>query len=360
MKRPITLLLLVLILIIGGVVIGGNATTVNAQNFGTSPWSSQFFTFTNPSDPVGSSTLIPGANPSFSALNFNWGTGAPPVTGVPADNFRAVFTSTQTLSAGTYTFSVNADDRARLLINNVEVINVTTPGQTSAQYVVTGGSVLIAVEYVEFTSTAFLQVQWSNPGGGGGGGGGVGTVGPTFTPTLIPTPTITPLPFIPPGSITATVIRAGVLNVRNAPSLGGVKLGEILRGETYAVVGRDEDARWFLLQLSGGQAWAWGYYLFIYGNEFNPPVVSGNAVLNMAGFADTGVRVQTTATMRLREHPTVASRQIGRLPWGTFVPVVGRTANNAWYQVVWWDTVGWVYSPFLKIVDGALSNVPIR
>ena len=242
MRRPITLLLLpVLILIIGSVVIGGNVTTVNAQNFGTSPWASQFFEFTNPSDPVGSSTLIAGANPSFSALNFNWGTGAPPVTGVPTDNFRAVFTSTQSLTSGTYTFSVNADDRARLLINNVEVINVTAPGQASAQYVVTGGAVLMVVEYIEFTSSAFLQVQWSSPTGGGGGI--YVTAGPTLTPTLIPTPTITPLPYIPPGAITATVIRAGVLNVRNAPSLGGVKLGEILRGETYAIVGRDAEAR---------------------------------------------------------------------------------------------------------------------
>jgi hypothetical protein len=347
--------ILLFISLLGGIAFIGQVAPVSAQSFGTSPWTSQFYTFSDPSNPAGSSTAIPGANPTFSALNFNWGAGAPPVPGVPADNFRAIFQSTQTLTAGTYTFTVSADDRARLLINNVEVINVTTPGQTlSVQYVVSGGSVFMTVEYTEVSLTAYLQVQWSV------GGTGTGDLGPTLTPTIVPTPTVTALPAIPPGALTATVLRANVLNVRNAPSLGGIKLGEILRGETYAVVGRDDDARWFLLQLHGGQAWAWGYYLYVNGNEFNAPVVSGNAVINMAGFQDTGVRVQVMATMRLREGPSVATAQIGRIPWGTFIPVVGRTSGGAWYQVIWWDTVGWVYSPFLKIVDGSIWNVPVR
>ena len=353
-KRFIGLLGLLLTIAIGGLLIA-DPPNVTAQSFGTSPWTAQFYTFSNPSNPAGSSTLIPGATATFSALNFNWGAGAPPVTGVPADNFRAVFQSTQTLTAGTYTFTINVDDRARLLINNVEVLNVTAPGQTqSAQYVVTGGAVFMMVDYVEFTSTAYLQVQWS------GGGGAVPTAGPSPTPAPTLPPTLTPLPYIPPGSLTATVISAAILNIRNAPSLSGIKMGEIRRGETYAVIGRDADARWFLLQLSGYQGWAWGYYLFINGNEFTAPALSSNAVINMGGMADTGVRATAMSTMRLRAEPSVASAQIGRIPWGTTIPVVGRTSGNYWYQVVWWSTVGWVYGPYMRIVEGSLVNVPIR
>jgi uncharacterized protein YraI len=200
-------------------------------------------------------------------------------------------------------------------------------------------------------------VTWSLQGG---------TVGgplpgqPTFTPAPSAVPTQTPLPYIPPGAQTATVIRAYALNIRDAPSLGGYRLGRIFRGQTYAVIGRDDNARWFLLQLGGYQGWAYGYYLFVSGNEFNPPIVSGNSVLGLAGQPDTGVRVQSRATLRLRAAPTVASMQTGRITWGAFLPVVGRTADGLWYQVVWKDTVGWAYSAFLDIIDGDLNNVPVR
>lgn len=356
MNRRGTTLFVALIMIglIGAVALTGQGKLVSAQDFGTSPWSSQFYTFTDPNNPVGTSTAIPGANPTFPALNFNWGTGAPPVTGVPADNFRAVFQSTQTLTPGTYTFTVSADDRARLLINNVEVINATVPGQTmSAQYLISGGAVFMTVEYVEFVGNAYLQVQWSMSGA-------QQTVGPTPTPTITPLPTLTPLPAIPPGALTATVINARVLNIRGAPSLGGVKIGQILRGQTYQVVGRNDDATWFLLQLSGFRGWAWGYYLFIHGNEFNAPVMSANTLLDLYGMQDTGVRIETEAALRLRAGPSVATNQIGRIPWGTQLPVVGRTADGYWYQVLWWDTIGWVYSPFVRIVLGDYANIPIR
>jgi uncharacterized protein YraI len=354
--------LLVVVLIFGLVVI--NTETTSAQEFGTNPWNSQYYNSTDFTNPV----PAPGGTPVYPSppgLNFNWGDGPPrdavgnPIPGVGVDNFSAVFTSTQNFQAATYQFTISVDDRARLTINGVEVINIAQPGETrTATVVMPGGPALLRVEYIEFTGAAFLQVQWNltTPGVPQPGV----PVGPTATPTPIPTPTRTPLPPIPPGAITATVINAAVLNVRDAPSLGGNRIGRILRGETYAIVGRDRNARWFLLQLSGRQGWAWGHYLHIEGNEFTPPIVSGNVVLGLAGQQDTGVRAQTQATMRLRAAPTVNSTQTGRVTWGAFLPVVGRTADNSWYQVVWKDTVGWVFSPYVNILEGDLNNVPIR
>jgi hypothetical protein len=155
------------------------------------------------------------------------------------------------------------------------------------------------------------------------------------------------------------VIRASVLNIRDAPSLGGNRINRVLRGQTYAIVGRNQNATWFLLQLSGMQGWAWGYYLFINGNEFNPPVVSGSSILGLAGQPDYGVTAQSKATVRLRAAPNVVSAQIGRVTWGAFLPVIGRTPDGFWWKVVWKNTVGWVYSPFFDIFQGNLNNVPI-
>jgi uncharacterized protein YraI len=359
MTRRLTLsFTLVVVVLLSGLVIG-QLEPASAQFFGTTPWNSQFYgstDFTNP---------IAAANPVYPALNFNW-PGQPtdangiPVAGVPADNFSVIFTSTQNLVAGTYIFSMIADDRARLLLNGTEVINITAPNPANPVQVPviwSGGPVAMRVEFVEFTLGALLQLQWSLHGAAPGPGD---PFQPTLVPTPTPLPTQTPLPPIPPGALSGTVIRAAVLNVRNAPSLGGQVIDRVLRGQTYAVIGRDQNARWFLLQLSNRQGWVWGHYLAVNGNEFNAPVVSGNTVLGLAGFGDTGVRVQTTATLRLREAPTVASQQIGRIDWGAFLPVVGRTADGNWYQVIWKDTPGWVSVPFVRQLEGNLANVPVR
>ena len=68
---------------------------------------------------------------------------------------------------------------------------------------------------------------------------------------------------------------------------------------------------------------------------------------------------QTRAGMKLRGAPTTLSAQTGRITWGAFLPIVGRTADNTWYQVVWKGTVGWVWSNFVPLRFGDLNNVPV-
>ena len=360
-RRFIFFAVLILTMAAAGGLFASQPDAAQAQTFGTAPWNSQFFNSTDFTNP------IPNVAPIYPALNINW-PGVPtdangvPLPGVPEDNFSAVFTSTQNLAAGTYTFSMVADDRARLTLNGTEVINITAPNPTApvqVPIVWAGGLIAMRVEFVEFTGPAILQLQWSVAGVPGDPSQPIQPT-PFIEPTATPLPTQTPLPPIPPGALTATVIQAAVLNVRDAPSLGGNRIDRILRGQTYAVVGRDESARWFLLQLSGKQGWAWGHYLFVNGNEFNAPVVSGNVVLGLAGFQDVGVRAQATAGLRLREAPNVASRQIGRIDWGAFLPVVGRTGDNNWFQVIWKDTPGWVYAPYVRIIEGDLNAAPVR
>ena len=350
---PLTLLVVILL---NGILFATTPAPVQAQTFGTGPWTSQFYNSPNFQNPIA------GATPSYTIISFNWGTGFPtdaggiPVNGVPADNFSAQFFSTQTFNAGTYTFTMSADDAASLYINNVQVLSIGTAGAQSVQVVLPGGAVSMRIDYTEFANTASLSLSWIDQTGGGGGGG-VATAGPTVTPAR---PTNTPLPAIPAGALTATVIRAGTLNVREAPSTGGRVLGRILRGQTYAIVGRNEEATWFLLQLSGFQAWAYGYYLFVNGNEFNAPINSSTSLFGLAGMPDTGVRGLAESIMRLRQGPSVATTQIGRVTWGDQFPIVGRTADGYWLQIVWKGTVGWIYAPYVRIVAGDYNALPIR
>lgn len=322
-------------------------SVVEAQTFGTG-WIGEYFT----NNGLGGSPAIAVID---AAINFNWGQTAPipASTGIiiPSDNFSVRWTSLETFATpGTYRFTVSADDGVRVIIDGSVVIDnfVQTGTLTlrTADVNITAGIREIVVEYVEFTGNAAIQFFWEPFD--------VGTAGPTATPPN------TALPPIPPGALTATVIRAGVLNTRDAPSLGGNVVGRILRGETYAVTGRNDDASWFVLQLGGFEAWVYGYYLFINGNEFNPPIRSATSIYGIpAGFNDTGVLVQTHATMRLRAEPNIFSMQTGRITWGSIIPVSGRTAGGDWYQVLWKGTIGWVYTGFLDITQGDFANIPV-
>jgi uncharacterized protein YgiM (DUF1202 family) len=222
----------------------------------------------------------------------------------------------------------------------------------------TPGSHSITVEYVEFVDQAALAVQWFQISAGGTPGitPGIGfstPIGPAPTATRIPP---TPLPPIPPGALSGTVIRATVLLVREAPFIGAPVISRVRRGETYQVLGRDEDSRWYLLQLSNGTGWVWGYYLQVNGNEYSAPVNSPFVVQGNPAAA-TGVVVQTQSGLRLRAAPTTDSAQIGRIPWGEIMPVLSRTGDG-WYQVVFRGTTGWVASTFVKVVEGDINSVP--
>lgn len=348
-KRIFTLL----VMIFSAVFLGIAVSSTSAQNFG-SGWVGTFY---NNTDFSGNPTATIA---NINGLNFNWGAGVPivngvAVTGIGQDNFSARFTSTQTFpSQATYTFTVTFDDRVRVIIDGTTAFEDFSGGPVKTRTFtrdLAPGAHTLSVEFVEVTADAVLVFQWN-------GGGPAPTVGPSPTPGPTATPAPTGLPPIAAGSLSATVIRAAVLNVRSGPFLGAPRVGRILRGQTYAVIGRDPDARWFLLQLSDKQAWAWGYYLAINGNEFNAPVA--NAFVTQGPPASqTGIVVQAEAGMRLRAEPTTLSAQIGRIPWGDLMPVIGRTGDSSWVQVVFRGTVGWVYAPYLKLIEGNIANAPV-
>lgn len=339
--------LILMISVLGFAGINPGLSVVEAQSFGTG-WVGEYY----------ANSSLSGA-PSIAlidaAINFNWGTTSPiPIsTGViiPTDNFSVRWTSLETFDVpGTYRFTATVDDGVRVIIDGTTIIDnfVQTDALTvqTADVNVPSGTREIIVEYAEFTGNATIQFFWEPYD--------IGTEGPTATPPN------TALPPIPPGALTATVVRATALNTRDSPSTGGNIVGRILRGETYAVTGRNEDASWFVIQLAGFEAWVYGYYVFINGNEFNPPIRSATSIYGIpAGFNDTGVLVQTHATMRLRAEPNIFATQTGRITWGSVIPVSGRTAGGDWYQVLWKGTIGWVYTGYLDIQQGSYSDLPV-
>lgn len=333
--------------------LGAALSAAPADDFGTN-WTAQYFN--NPTlsgTPVYTETLPNG-------INFNWGLGSPNPA-VPVDNFSARFTSTQNfIVPGVYQFVVSSDDGVRVFINNQLIVNqfVGRPLTTdTVQMDLPAGPVSMMIEYLETIDQAALQFQWFQVGGS------VPTATPDFFVTAGPTSTATPipptpLPAIPPGALTGTVVRASVLLSRSGPFLGAPVVARLRRGQTYQIVGRDEAAQWFLLQLSGQQGWVWGYYLFVNGNSFTAPVTNPFQTAGQPA-SNTGVAAQSVATLRLRAAPNTASEQIGRIPWGYIMPVLGRTPDGGWLQVLYYSTVGYVAIPYVKIVEGDINSLPI-
>ncbi len=346
--RKAGLTVLVLLIVILSMTMG----SIRAQDFGSN-WTGVFFPSNNLS---GSGVTVTG----ITAINFDWATGVPIVNGaavggIGADNFSARFTGTQNIAVpGTYTFNVTSDDGVRVFINGALLLDrfVPRPRTTDTfQTTLNAGPVLMVVEYFEQIDQASLSFSWSLSGA-------PVTPGPSPTPGPTATPAPTGLPPIPGGALTGTVIRAPVLNVRGGPSAYADRLGSVLRGQTYAIVGRDENARWFLLQLSGYQAWASGYYLFINGNEFNAPIVSSYS-LQGSPQQYSSVIATSEGTVRLRRTPSIYSDIIGRVTFGGAVAIIGRSPSGEWWQVVWKDTVGWVAASWFEIREGDLASVPV-
>ncbi len=102
------------------------------------------------------------------AIAFNWGVGWPNPR-ISADQFSVRWTRTFNLSAGTWRFTVNVDDGARLFVDNVLVIDQwhDYTGQVYTADVPLGaGTHVVRMEYYENMGNAFAYLTYQNVGSG--------------------------------------------------------------------------------------------------------------------------------------------------------------------------------------------------
>jgi uncharacterized protein YraI len=296
----------------------------------------------------------------INGINFNWGTNPPEINGqdidVPAEGFSIRFTSTQVFSQGQYNFVLAYDDGARMSIDGTEIMdeyngsaggNVTRT--TNVLRDMTAGNHTLVVEYFDGIGNANIQVQWFLQGGSS----------VTTTPGVFITPT--PLATaVPP--LTVSVTTRG-LSLRTGPYLGASFIGVARPGTAYIPTARNRDEgtyTWFQITVGERTGWASGRYLEVAGDPNSVPLVS-TVFEQIDGAPDLGVIAVPRSIMNLRRRPSQRAAQIGQIPWGDHMQLLGRTRQGGadfWYQVRWNGQVGWVFAPFIR-VDGDVNIVPV-
>lgn len=288
------------------------------------PWTAQYYSNNSLSgDPV---AILSESSPSH-----NWGSGSP-LPSVPSDNFSARWTSVQTLTGGNYLLQVRVDDGVRVFINGVLVINQFSgaTGQThSVSLTLPTGQNTFQVEYVEFGGDAYIDFQLSQPG--------APTPAPQATQAQQPTGT----------TATVTAFR---LNVRAAPNATAPILTRVNQFEQYPVLGRNDSAGvWYQINVGGQIGWVSGGFV-------NIATTGTSAPPNQTGIIVTA----TPYTVNIRSGAGTQHGRVARLPAGQTAQVVGRTANNTWWQVNYNGIVGWVAAEYAIIQQGAnLNSIPV-
>ncbi|MDD5416057.1 MAG: PA14 domain-containing protein [Candidatus Daviesbacteria bacterium] len=142
----------------------GNTPSPGTNQLTGNLWDGTNFNTPDGGAPSGPSLSAPVPD-TATALDQNWGTGAPNST-VGSDTFSGRWQGNFTFKAGTYTFYAGADDGVRLKIDGVTRINSwVDTGYTERSYTQIFSSQakhLIELEYYENGGDARVSLRWSH------------------------------------------------------------------------------------------------------------------------------------------------------------------------------------------------------
>ena len=344
----------------------------------------------------------------------NYGT-QPPVnnSGIGADNWAARWKRNIDFTGGQYTFTLRADDGARVWIGDTQIIN-QPEFLNGVSFIVhaeiPAGRHLVIVEHFDIIADANIFLTWDPPLGTNLRQDGCNSEVAGINGSA------------PPCSGTAGVsggmyvtVRAGPLYFRPGPSQASGSIQMIHRGEQYAAVGRSGDNVWVQLNVNGRTGWSMTQFLTLAGDINTLPVTDGSAPVAASGVTNpspgssfpgvvvtaaggvvydpfnslqqnTGgtplpvvtavggdaVTIQITATpsiplvqaralgnMRIRTTPGTAGDRVGGVGWGEVVTVIGRTADGRWLQIEVEGIRGWSAREWYEVITGDLNALPV-
>jgi uncharacterized protein YgiM (DUF1202 family) len=287
-----------------------------------------------------------------SSLNNNWGLGSP-APEVNSDYFSARWTTTVSLSAGTYRFTATSDDGMMVWVDGKQIINEWyehPPRTVSAEIQLAQGSHEIRVDYFELRERAVASVNWapaSQP---------PAQPQPPMQPPTQPQPPMQP-PTQPPTGLTARVYRVSVLNVRAIPGdFSSPIVGRVVLGEYVPLTGfRTADSQYIQIVVpTGAIGWVNGYYLNanfpfsdlkVWQQQPDGGIPAKPPMGQMAGV------IVNVDVLNVREVPgDLNSPVVGKVTRGQIVELTGfKTSSTRYYQLrLPSGAVGWVNNYYIE------------
>lgn len=160
--------------------------------------------------------------------------------------------------------------------------------------------------------------------------------------------------------VTLLINRDGV-NVRLLPALGAEVLGFVNAGWTASVTGRSPDNEWVRIDFNGEEAWIGTAVINLFGDINSLPVADPRTI-PYGGFESPRAGLTSVTTditgkladsgLRVRAGPSRAYPVLANAPRNSIVSLLGRSANNAWLQVSFEGTLGWIATGYVEIQNG--------
>jgi len=262
----------------------------------------------------------------------NWGE-TPPNNRLSDSDYSVRWTRNISLAGGVYRLRVVADDGVRVFVDNnlmIDEWHISTGETFIKDFSLSSGIHNFRVEYFERGGEA--KLEYSLTGGN--------------SPT--------PVPPSQPGGATA-VVTTGRLNVRALPNASSAVIGRISRGNVFPVTGVNPDGTWVQLNVNGTTGWVNRRFVSL-NNAGTPPTVNPPVQPSPTGFNVLADRF----SVNIRTGPGTEFRVIGSLRFGQQGQVVGRNANNTWWQVNYNGIVGWVSAVYTRIDPATnVNSIPV-
>ncbi len=190
-------------------------------------------------------------------------------------------------------------------------------------------------------------------------------VQPTAVPSSLTTgstPPVTLPPINIPPDAPTTTISIDTLNVRAAPNMLSDKIGELKRGDTIVILGRNEFNNWLQAALPDNRL-GWVHVLYV---DLPFPVAELEMVSNPTTAVPITSNENSIATVtissilnQVRTGPNMLAQQTGKLAVGTAVTAVASNQFNTWVQINLPDGgTGWVSVLFIDL-DVPITTLPM-
>jgi uncharacterized protein YraI len=171
------------------------------------------------------------------------------------------------------------------------------------------------------------------------------------------------------GSVEIVVNRDDV-NVRIAPALGAEVIGFVDAGWRTTANGRSPDSQWLRVDFNGNEGWIGFPVITVVSGDVNALPVGDPRSIPYGGFESPRAGSTSASSpvsgrladsgVRLRAGPSTAYPVLANPLRYSVFPLLGRTANNAWIQVNFEGTLGWVTASWVEIQNGAsIIELPI-